>query len=135
MVAFPFCCGSRRGSTKVNVRGPLFGAALIPAHLSIQATDYENIITQKMDVDTVSRTLKLNRYPTVEALFGDLLLVYGNAIRYFEQGGAFKSNDVYEAAKVCRGRCGFVAVCGFSFLPLSSTCWRHCTLVAQGVLR
>ena len=73
-------------------------------HLCIQATDYERIITTKMDVDTVSRTLKLNRYPTVEAFFRDVLLVYDNAIRYFEQGGAFKSNDVYEAAKVCRHR-------------------------------
>lgn len=54
-----------------------------------------------MDVDSVSRTLKLHRFPTVEAFFGDLLLVYANAIHYFEQGGAFKSNDVYEAAKVC----------------------------------
>lgn len=54
-----------------------------------------------MDMNSVARKLKNNRYPTVETFFNDLFLVYDNAIRYFEQGGLFKSMDIYEAAKVC----------------------------------
>lgn len=66
-----------------------------------QATDYPKIISNKMDMDTVTKTLKLNRYPNVEAFFGDLLLVYDNATRYYEEGGQHKDDAVYEAAKVC----------------------------------
>lgn len=53
-----------------------------------------------MDVNTVVKRLKNNRYPTVESLYGDLLLVYDNAIRYYQQGGAHKNILIYEAAKV-----------------------------------
>lgn len=70
-------------------------------HKHAQATDYEKIITNRMDILSVSRKLKNNRYPTVEAFFNDVFLVYDNAIRYYQQEGQFKTVDVYEAAKVC----------------------------------
>lgn len=52
-------------------------------------------------MNTVGSRLKLNRYPTVEAFFADLLLVYDNAIRYYQQEGKFRIDNIYEAAKVC----------------------------------
>lgn len=62
-------------------------------------------MSTKMDVNTVVKRLKNNRYPTVESLFGDLLLVYDNAIRYYQQGGAHKNILIYEAAKVYLAFC------------------------------
>lgn len=54
-----------------------------------------------MDLDTVKAKHKNTRYGHVDAFFGDLLPVYDNAIRYFEQGGKHRNKVIYEAAKVC----------------------------------
>lgn len=91
-----------------------------------QATDYEKIITNKMDINSVGKRLRNNRYPTVEAFFNDLFLVYDNAIRYYEQGGLCKSVDVYQAAKV--GSLGYFAPSSH-LLNVSRRACRYCAAV------
>lgn len=65
-----------------------------------QATDYESIVTNQTNVEKVLRHVKSGRYSSVEAFFSDLLLVYRNAKRYYEEGGKHKDIFIYEAAKV-----------------------------------
>lgn len=63
-------------------------------------TDYSKIVTSKIDLETVRSKQKNTRYGHVEAFFAELLLVYVNAVSYFEQGGTHRNKVVYEAAKV-----------------------------------
>ena len=68
--------------------------------LHVKVTDYSQIVSHKMDVDTVKTKVKNSRYPHVAAFFSDLLLVYENAVKYYENCGKLRDKLVYEAAKV-----------------------------------
>lgn len=65
-----------------------------------QVPDYSQIVTNKMDLETVKSRHKNARYPHVEAFFGDLLLVYTNAETYYDRGGKHRNKCIYETAKV-----------------------------------
>lgn len=69
---------------------------------STQVKDYSKLVPVKMDLDSIKSKHRNVRYPTVEALFADVLSVYTNAVMYYEKGGIYKDKFVYEAAKVCR---------------------------------
>lgn len=82
-----------------------------------QVTDYRSIVKSKMDMDTVKKSLKHHRQPTVEALFADIFKVYTNATTYYEQGGKWGDEVVYRAAKVRRRETSVrLFFCFFTFI-------------------
>lgn len=66
----------------------------------LKVDDYGKIVPVKMDLDTVKGKHKNHRYPTVEAFFAEIFVVYTNASTYYERGGAHRNKLIYDAAKV-----------------------------------
>lgn len=63
-------------------------------------TDYTKIVQSKVDLESVKGKHRNTRYPTVDALFAEVVAVYANAMTYYEKGGKHRNELIYQGAKV-----------------------------------